>query len=244
MLCYSTNYPLWKHMLTVPLPLVYSRSGTRKQFCWTGSLPLPCRCVRSRAVPRLSISDIDVLSEIRVTAAFYAVFHSFDSSWWVWRVTGIRFGKDERYWRLQWLEMVSPFIFRTTPLRGERPCPDWSKTPGCVEERYSYTKVRTNRFSRIFIIEGLATVVIGIAAKWMVVDWPETAKFLTPDERKLLLARLREEAGEARMDRLDKRAAKRAFSDWKIYCGVIMYFGVVNTGYSTSVSFSSTPNMN
>ena len=36
------------------------------------------------------------------------------------------------------------------------------------------------------------------------------------------------------MDQLTKRSAKRIFSDWKIYCGIIMYFGVVNTGYSTS----------
>lgn len=72
----------------------------------------------------------------------------------------------------------------------------------------------------------------------MVVDWPETATFLSNDERKLLIARLAQEAGDARMDRLDKRAAKRIFSDWKIYCGIIMYFGVVNTGYATSVSLA------
>lgn len=36
------------------------------------------------------------------------------------------------------------------------------------------------------------------------------------------------------MNHLDHRAAKRVFSDWKIYCGVFMYMGVVNTGYATS----------
>ncbi|TVY22690.1 putative transporter [Lachnellula hyalina] len=36
------------------------------------------------------------------------------------------------------------------------------------------------------------------------------------------------------MDRLDKRAARRVFLDWKIYCGTLMYMGVVTTGYSTS----------
>lgn len=70
----------------------------------------------------------------------------------------------------------------------------------------------------------------------MVVDWPETAKFLTDEERALLIARLSVETGDARMDRLDKRSAKRVFGDWKIYCGIIMYIGVVNTSYSTSVS--------
>lgn len=36
------------------------------------------------------------------------------------------------------------------------------------------------------------------------------------------------------MNRLDRSAAKRIFSDWKIYCGTLMYFGIVNTGYATS----------
>lgn len=87
----------------------------------------------------------------------------------------------------------------------------------------------------IFIIEGLATVVVGALSKFIVVDWPEQAKFLTEEERALLVARLAADMGDAQMNRLDKRAAKRIFSDWKIYCGIVMYFGVVNTGYATSV---------
>jgi cyanate permease len=36
------------------------------------------------------------------------------------------------------------------------------------------------------------------------------------------------------MDILNRRSAKRIFTDWKIWCGVLMYMGVVNTGYATS----------
>lgn len=93
-----------------------------------------------------------------------------------------------------------------------------------------------NGWRWIFIIEGLVTVVIGVASKWMVVDWPEKANFLTGEERALLVARLAADMGDAQMNQLDMRAAKRIFSDWKIYCGIVMYFGVVNTGYATSVS--------
>ncbi|KAG8169071.1 hypothetical protein KVR01_001820 [Diaporthe batatas] len=82
-----------------------------------------------------------------------------------------------------------------------------------------------NAWRWIFIIEGLATVVIGAASKFFTVDWPETAKFLSDDERKILIARLAQDRGEAKMDRLDKKSAKRIFSDWKIYCGIFMYFG-------------------
>ncbi|PGH14631.1 hypothetical protein AJ79_02966 [Helicocarpus griseus UAMH5409] len=86
----------------------------------------------------------------------------------------------------------------------------------------------------LFILEGLVTVVVAIASKFLIVDWPETAKFLNDDERRMLLARLAKDNGEVKMDRLDKKAAKRCFTDPKIYLGVLMYFGVVNTGYATS----------
>jgi cyanate permease len=36
------------------------------------------------------------------------------------------------------------------------------------------------------------------------------------------------------MDTLNRKSAKRIFSDWKIYCATFMYMGVVNTGYATS----------
>ncbi|KAI5199937.1 MFS general substrate transporter [Aureobasidium subglaciale] len=86
----------------------------------------------------------------------------------------------------------------------------------------------------IFIIEGILTVVVGVIARFWVCDWPETAKFLTDEERVLLTSRLQVDSGEAVMNRLDKAATRRIFSDWKIYTGVIMYMGIVNTGYSAS----------
>ncbi|KAF2466497.1 MFS general substrate transporter [Lindgomyces ingoldianus] len=86
----------------------------------------------------------------------------------------------------------------------------------------------------IFILEGLLTVVLGLIAKWWVVDWPETASFLSPDERALLIARLSADSGDAVMNRLDKRAVRRIFRDPKIYLGTLAYFGIVNTGYAGS----------
>jgi cyanate permease len=70
--------------------------------------------------------------------------------------------------------------------------------------------------------------------KFIVVDWPEDASFLSDEERNLLKRRLSVDTGEARMDVLNRQSTKRVFSDWKIYCGVFMYMGVVNTGYATS----------
>lgn len=77
----------------------------------------------------------------------------------------------------------------------------------------------------IFILEGLFTVLVGVASKFLIPDWPEKAKFLNAEERELCIARLTADVADAKMNRLDKRAHKRIFSDWKMYCGVVMYFG-------------------
>lgn len=37
----------------------------------------------------------------------------------------------------------------------------------------------------IFIIEGIFTVLVGIASFWVIQDFPDTAKFLSEDERML-----------------------------------------------------------
>ncbi|KAF3760744.1 putative MFS transporter [Cryphonectria parasitica EP155] len=91
-----------------------------------------------------------------------------------------------------------------------------------------------NAWRWIFIIEGLFTVVVGALSKFFTADWPETASFLNDEERAILVARLAKDHGAARMDHLDKQACKRAFSDWKIYCSILQYLGIVNTGYSGS----------
>ncbi|OBT44447.1 hypothetical protein VE00_05944 [Pseudogymnoascus sp. WSF 3629] len=89
-------------------------------------------------------------------------------------------------------------------------------------------------FRWIFIIEGLATAVIGALSKFWIVDWPETAKFLTDEERAMLIRKLAVDVGDARMDRLDSKSIKRTLLDWKIWCGTLMYMGALVTGYATS----------
>ncbi|KXJ92543.1 major facilitator superfamily domain-containing protein [Microdochium bolleyi] len=86
----------------------------------------------------------------------------------------------------------------------------------------------------IFILEGLLTVLAGIAGKWCIPDWPEKAKFLSDEERTMLLARLAADTGGATMDRLDKKAAKRIVTDWKMYAGSIAFMCVSSNGYAGS----------
>jgi hypothetical protein len=86
------------------------------------------------------------------------------------------------------------------------------------------TDVKYRRW--IFIIEGAFTVAAAVVMNFWITDWPDEAKFLNNDERALLLARLSADTGDAVMNRFDKRAAKRIFSDPKIYLGVAAYFGM------------------
>lgn len=48
-------------------------------------------------------------------------------------------------------------------------------------------------------------------------DWPETAKWLSPDEKLVLADRIRQDGMLGRMDRLDRRAIKRIVLDWKVW---------------------------
>lgn len=67
----------------------------------------------------------------------------------------------------------------------------------------------------------------------------------------MLISRLSEDVGDARMDHLNKTSFKRVAKDWKIYLGTLAYFGVLNTGYAGSVrithqlshSYLSFPNL-
>ncbi|KAK4556377.1 hypothetical protein LTR86_006521 [Recurvomyces mirabilis] len=86
----------------------------------------------------------------------------------------------------------------------------------------------------IFILEGIFTAVVALCGKFFIVDWPEKAKFLTDDEKTLLIARLSADVADAKMNQLDKPAVRRIFTDWKMYVGTLMYLGIVNTGYATS----------
>ena len=70
-------------------------------------------------------------------------------------------------------------------------------------------------------------------------DWPETAKYLTPEDRQLIKARIANEVGIGRMDTFNSRVLKRCFSDWKIWLMVVIYICTCTTTYAVNL-FSPT----
>ncbi|KAL3442334.1 major facilitator superfamily domain-containing protein [Aspergillus insuetus] len=95
----------------------------------------------------------------------------------------------------------------------------------------------------IFILEGILTVLVGVVAPFFMHDFPETAKFLTEEERQYVIHSLRSQtAGHdlAREGVVEEQAKFRmkyvldALTDWQIYVGLFMYWGITCPLYGIS----------
>lgn len=78
----------------------------------------------------------------------------------------------------------------------------------------------------IFILEGLLTVVIALIAPFAIHDSPETASFLTEEERRYVIHCLRTQNSADNREMVLDQAKFRmkyvwdAFTDWQIYLGL------------------------
>ena len=79
----------------------------------------------------------------------------------------------------------------------------------------------TYNSSRLYIIEGAITMAVGLAAIFILPDFPETWKGLTPEMRRVAVRRLAIDAAEADTDEgggmSQIRGMKLAFTDPKTY---------------------------
>jgi len=95
----------------------------------------------------------------------------------------------------------------------------------------------------IFILEGIATVLVAILAFFVIQDFPETAGFLTPDERAFVIFRLKYQgtvqradgAHIAQTDEFKWKYVRDAFADWQIWVSIIVYWGIVCPLYGISL---------
>ncbi|CAG8707929.1 24071_t:CDS:2, partial [Cetraspora pellucida] len=80
-----------------------------------------------------------------------------------------------------------------------------------------------NWFSMIFIIEGIPTLIAAIVVALYMTRDPADACFLTPEEHKFAIDRLRPEGGPTDVDRSTAKAQiKPAFTDLKVYVYLII----------------------
>ncbi|CAI6086878.1 hypothetical protein V2G26_009616 [Clonostachys chloroleuca] len=88
----------------------------------------------------------------------------------------------------------------------------------------------------IMIIEGIPTFILGIAVWFWLADDPDSARYLTTQERDLIDARMRRQIGYTKSsEQMHKSDVYKGLKDWKIWLFCIGQFGgdVILYGYST-----------
>lgn len=84
----------------------------------------------------------------------------------------------------------------------------------------------------IFIIEGGLTVFVSFFIFFLLPDFPEDVKWLSGDERKWVIARLRADQGNHAIDRPVKlRDVLNVLKDPKVILGGFAYFGIIVPAY-------------
>ncbi len=88
----------------------------------------------------------------------------------------------------------------------------------------------------IFIIEGLLTLVVALASPWFLADFPQDAKFLTPEERKQVVARVNQEQGASSVDTaFEWYYVKDAMKDYRTYLLGLVYLSIAECFFAVSL---------
>ncbi|KAF9180833.1 hypothetical protein BGZ51_005876 [Haplosporangium sp. Z 767] len=91
----------------------------------------------------------------------------------------------------------------------------------------------------IFLLEGLPTVLLSGVALWLLPNWPETAPFLSKEERELASLRLKIDAGKADQTEFSWKQFWSVFIDWKTYCYMITFICSTVPMYSLALFMPS-----
>ncbi|OAA68741.1 Major Facilitator Superfamily protein [Niveomyces insectorum RCEF 264] len=90
-------------------------------------------------------------------------------------------------------------------------------------------KAGLNGWNWIFILEGLVPIVMSFVIWKVLPDNPETASFLTNEEKEFIINRLALETGSGHgrvtnSERIRLYHVLDAFKDWKIWCGIVVFW--------------------
>lgn len=92
----------------------------------------------------------------------------------------------------------------------------------------------------IFILEGLATVVIGVISFWMVHDFPDEATFLSEADRARVIRRLKlDKQSSAEHEEFKMEYFWASVKDWKTWTGAMIYMGCDGALYAFSLFLPS-----
>jgi hypothetical protein len=105
---------------------------------------------------------------------------------------------------------------------------DWRAGDGCKYSSSSPFGDLKDADIHSFILEGIATVLIAFCAYFILHDFPDTASFLTIEERAWVVHRLKYQGSEgsgqmvAESEHFAWKHVRAAFSDWQIYVGLFV----------------------
>jgi len=84
----------------------------------------------------------------------------------------------------------------------------------------------------VFILEGILTCLISILLFFLISDFPEEAKWLTPSEKAFVKKRLEEDVGQSQEhEKITPKSVLHVLSDFKVIVGGFMYFGLIIPAY-------------
>ncbi|TEB34142.1 MFS general substrate transporter [Coprinellus micaceus] len=110
---------------------------------------------------------------------------------------------------------------------------------GLIAFGVQHLDVSVARWKLLFIVEGLPSFLIGIAALWVLPNRPESTSIFNERERKMALERMNRSTRADVGLTVNRGHILLAFMDWRIYvCGVI-YFGL-NTALASISAFLPT----
>ncbi|EED18707.1 MFS transporter, putative [Talaromyces stipitatus ATCC 10500] len=91
-------------------------------------------------------------------------------------------------------------------------------------------------WSWIFILEGLATIVLGVLSFWLVVDFPDKATFLSDADRQRVTRRLMmDQQASGQHEEWKSSYVWASLKDWKTYVSAIIYMGADGPLYAFSL---------
>ena len=84
----------------------------------------------------------------------------------------------------------------------------------------------------VFLLFGLITVVLGIAAFFLIVDFPAKSTFLTEEEKTVVIDRINRDRGDAVADKLTLRGSLRHLADPKLWAFAFLFMSSTTGSYA------------
>ncbi|OLY81516.1 putative transporter [Smittium mucronatum] len=84
------------------------------------------------------------------------------------------------------------------------------------------------KFQNIFLLEGVLTLAICFASFFLIRDYPDQANFFTPEEKELVVRRLKNEQGMASETHASFKQTISAMLDWKMWVFAVIFYGLNN----------------